>query len=242
MQGIKIARESGRSALVRRSGALVVGSGRSNADADVSRRKESVMPRISPRDQEKFPIVLSEVPWVHLHHKVLFLRTFLHFCLGSERPRHKRDPPATLIPCAFSFQVFNMGAVNEFMDIIGLGSVGIGLCKGGVEVYKVAGRMPGGAPVSFRGIATGGSPIQMGALGAYSLFVRCLEVSKKVASAPLLTNSPRSFTAHRLWWSIGSSGRGAGITKRMANSYGPACLLRIFADIVQGSDGMPLGN
>lgn len=135
-----------------------------------------------------------------------------------------------------------MGAVNEFMDIIGLGSVGIGLCKGGVEVYKVAGRMPGGAPVSFRGIATGGSPIQMGALGVYSLFVRCLEVSKKVASAPLLTNSPRSFTAHRLWWSIGSSGRGAGITKRMANSYGPACLLRIFADIVQGSDGMPLGN
>ena len=78
-----------------------------------------------------------------------------------------------------------MGAVNEFMDIIGLGSVGIGLCKGGVEVYKVAGRMPGGAPVSFRGIATGGSPIQMGALGAYSLFVRCLEVSKpRIRPAP----------------------------------------------------------
>ena len=94
-----------------------------------------------------------------------------------------------------------MGAVNEFMDIIGLGSVGIGLCKGGVEVYKVAGRMPGGAPVSFRGIATGGSPIQMGALGAYSLFVRCLEVSKKVASAPLLTNSSRVRLPH-----TGSSG------------------------------------
>lgn len=90
-----------------------------------------------------------------------------------------------------------MGAVNEFMDIIGLGSVGIGLCKGGVEVYKVAGRMPGGAPVSFRGIATGGSPIQMGALGAYSLRA-LLGGLEKVASAPLLTNSPRSFTAHRL--------------------------------------------
>jgi hypothetical protein len=60
MQGIKIARESGRSALVRRSGALVVGSGRSNADADASR--ERAMPRISTCDREKFPTVLSEVP------------------------------------------------------------------------------------------------------------------------------------------------------------------------------------
>jgi len=195
MQGIKIARESGRSALVRRSGALVVGSGRSNADADASRSRERAMPRISPCDREKFPIVLSEVPWVHLHHKVLFLRRFLHVWGASG---HVISAIRRRAHCAFSFQVFNMGAVNEFMDIIGLGSVGIGLCKGGVEVYKVAGRMPGGAPVSFRGIATGGSPIQMGALGAYSLFVRCLEVSKKVASAPLLTNSPRSFTAHRL--------------------------------------------
>jgi hypothetical protein len=47
MQGIKIARESGRSALVRRSGALVVGSGRSNADADASRNRERAISRIS---------------------------------------------------------------------------------------------------------------------------------------------------------------------------------------------------
>ena len=153
------------------------------------------MSRISTCDREKFPTVLSEVPWVHLHHKVLFLRTFLHFVVWGASG-HVILSAIRRHSSPFSFQVFNMGAVNEFMDIIGLGSVGIGLCKGGVEVYKVAGRMPGGAPVSFRGIATGGSPIQMGALGAYSLFVRCLEVSKKVASAPLLTNSPRVRLPH----------------------------------------------
>ena len=135
-----------------------------------------------------------------------------------------------------------MGAVNEFMDIIGLGSVGIGLCKGGVEVYKVAGRMPGGAPVSFRGIATGGSPIQMGALGAYSLFVRCFEVSKKVASAPLLTNSSRVRLPH-----TGSSGLSEvlDVGRGSLSEWQTVVVLRVcfvFADIVQGSDGMPLGK
>ena len=52
-----------------------------------------------------------------------------------------------------------MGAVNDAMDIMGLGAGAVGLGKGGVEVFKLAAR--------------GGPPVQMGAMGAYTLFVPC---------------------------------------------------------------------